>query len=401
MIMDRVIFLVDMNAFFIGCEMARNPELKGKPAAVAGDPKNRSGIVLTANYDARKYKVKTTMTIREAKELCPEIVFVPPDHDYYETVSRKVMDILSRFSPIIQQNSIDEAWMDITGCEPLFGEPLGIAKRIMDDILNELDLWCSIGISENKFLAKMASEMKKPLGITEVWSKDVRERIWPLPVRSMYGIGKQTEKKLLNLAIYTIGDIARSDRRMLSKNLGKSGEELYMLANGIDETPVESEPKHDSKSISRATTLPQDTTDIEYAKSILLKLSEEIGTEARRLKLKGKTISITIKYSDFQSITRQKSIQPTYLTKAIYETGASLLSKVWSLSHAVRLIGIGISDFNFDTAEQMSLFMPLGYDDNAIKEEKIEKAMDLIRDKYGHDKIKWAKSILFNNKTKP
>ena len=160
---SRIIFLVDMNAFFIGCEMARNPELKGHPAAVAGDPKNRTGIILAANYDARKFGVKTTMHVHEALNLCPGLILVPPTRGLYAKKSREVMEVLSRFTPVIQKNSIDEAWLDLTGCEGLFGNPVQIAEKIMNDIINELDLWCSIGISENKFLSKMASEMKKPL----------------------------------------------------------------------------------------------------------------------------------------------------------------------------------------------------------------------------------------------
>ena len=175
--MKRLIFLVDMNAFFISCEMARNPGLKGKPAAVAGDPKKRSGIILAANYEARKYKVKTAMVLHEAKKLCPELIIVAPDRELYEKNSRAVMDILSSYTPVIQQNSIDEAWMDLTGCEKLFGSPLFIARNIMDTISKELDLWCSIGISENKFLAKMGSELKKPQGITELYTKDVKEKL--------------------------------------------------------------------------------------------------------------------------------------------------------------------------------------------------------------------------------
>lgn len=389
--MKRIVFLVDMNAFFIGCEMARNHELKGRPAAVAGDPKERSGIVLTANYEARKYNVKTTMTIRQARELCPDIIFVPPDHMYYEQMSKKVMNILKNYTPVIEQNSIDEAWMDLTGCEKLFGAPIDIAKRIMKNIMDELDLWCSIGISENKFLSKMASEVKKPLGITEIWQKDVEEKLWPLPVRAMYGIGKQTEKKLEAMALYTIGDIAKCDIALLSKTFGKYGRELHELANGMDSSPVDESPLRDNRSISRSTTLPQDTTDFEYSKGILLKLAEEVGAAARKSGYKGRTVSIAIKYNDFKSITRQKSVPPTYLTRDIYDTGAQLLKENWSINKPVRLLGIGLSDLDAGYMQQLTLF---GNDSrNDIKEEKIEKVMDSIREKYGHDKIKRAKTM--------
>lgn len=394
--MGRVVFLVDMNAFFISCEMARNPELKGKPAAVAGDPVKRSGIILAANYEARKYKVKTTMLIHEAKKLCPQLILVSPDHGYYEKKSSQVMHILSTYSPVIQQNSIDEAWLDLTGCERLFGNPVEIAQKIMKEIMYKLDLACSIGISENKFLAKMASEMKKPMGITEVWQKDIANKIWPLPVNQMYGVGKQTERKLMNLSIFTIGDLAKSERKLLAKMFGRYGEELYRLANGIDPSPVEQHPHYDSKSVSRSTTLPEDITDIEYAKTVIMKLSEEVGTELRRYGYKGRTVCITIKYGDFQLITRQKSIPPTYLTRDIYRMGVELLVENWNNNRGVRLLGIGVANMDSDCGEQISFFdmdMEQFEKINNKKEENLERAIDVIREKFGPDKIKRAKII--------
>ncbi|TDT51343.1 DNA polymerase IV [Fonticella tunisiensis] len=391
--MRRLVFLVDMNAFYIACEMARNPKLKGRPAAVAGDPKNRSGIILSPNYDARKYGIKTTMLVHEAAKLCPDIVFVQPDHSYYNSMSRKVMNILSRYSPVIQQNSIDEAWLDLTGCEALFGKPVEIAEKIMSDIQNELDLWCSIGISENKFLAKMASEMKKPLGITELWRSDIKEKMWPLKVGDMYGVGRQTERKLNNLSIYTIGDLAKCHIGILIKEFGKYGEELHRLANGIDNSPVEENPHHDNRSISRSTTLPKDTIDMEYLKTILLELSEEVGLEARRQDYKGKTVYIIIKYSDFQTITRQKSVAPTYLTREIYETGVKLLRDNWNGTRPIRLIGIGIGGLEEDGMKQISLFDMAGDRSSIKKEEKLERALDTIKEKYGFDSIKRARLL--------
>jgi len=388
--MQRVIFLVDMNAFYISCETAQNPELRGKPAAVAGDPKKRTGIILAANYEARKYGVKTTMLVHEAKKLYPDIILIPPNRELYEKKSREVMDILSRYSPVIQQNSIDEAWLDMTGCEALFGKPKDAAEKIMNAIINELDLWCSIGISENKFLAKMASEMRKPLGITELWRKDVPEKLWPLPVREMYGIGKQTEKALIEMGIHTIGDIAKSDRVFLAKKFGKFGEEIYRLANGIDESEVLENQPVKSKSIGRSTTLPENITDLEHAKVILLKLAEEVGMEARKQNYKGRTVSIVIRYDDFKTITRQKTVRETYLTKEIYAAGAKLLEENWNSKKPVRLLGISLNNVSSDEVEQLSIFSLNGSDDTDKKEEKLEKAFDSIRERFGYDKIKRA-----------
>lgn len=384
--MKRVIFLVDMNAFYISCEKTRHPEIEGKPAAVAGDPVNRTGIILTANYEARKYGVKTTMILREAFRLCPDLIIIPPDHRFYEKKSKEVMQILSSYTPIVEQNSIDEAWLDMTGCERLFGQPLESAKSIMDRIKNELNLWCSIGISENKFLAKMASEMKKPLGITELWKKDIEEKLWPLPVDYMYGVGKQTAKKLNSMGIYTIKDLALTKREDIYHKLGKIGVELVLLANGIDDTPVNMD-REDIKSIGRSTTLPNDITDIEDAKAILMELSDDIGMTARESGKKGNTVQITIKYSNFNTITRQMTISPTYNIKDIYAAGVKLLEKNWS-NEPVRLLGISLSGFQ-NESEQISLFQ---LDKNEAKgDEKIdnlENTILKIRKKYGADIIK-------------
>lgn len=397
--MSRLIFMVDMNAFFISCEMARNPELKGKPAAVAGDPKQRTGIILAANYEARKYNVKTAMVLHEARKLCPELITVPPDRELYERNSRAVMDILSRYTPVIQQNSIDEAWMDLTGCEKLFGSPMEIARNIMDTISKELDLWCSIGISENKFLAKMASELKKPRGISELYVKDVKEKLWPLPVREMYGIGRQTEQKLISYAIYTIGDVANCKPEFLKSNFGKYGEELYRLANGIDNSPVMPNPIYSSKSISRSTTLPFDTNDSDYIKNILLSLSEEVGYEARKYGYKGKTVTISIKYDDFTTITRQQKIPRTYLTKDIYNTALKLYEGNKGRNKLIRLLGVGLSNFDEDESEQISMFELLDSGNEVQKEEALEKTIDKLRDRFGNQKI--IRGSMLNSGRKP
>ncbi|MGI6333136.1 MAG: Y-family DNA polymerase [Saccharofermentanales bacterium] len=220
--MSSVIFLVDMNAFFISCEMTRNRHLRGLPAAVAGDPDRRLGIILAANYEARALGVRTAMTVHEALRKCPKIKLVPPDHDFYLEKSEEVMDLLYGFSSIIEPNSIDEAWLDMTGSLQLFGPPLIAARRIMQEIEQQLGLWCSIGISENKFLAKMASSMKKPKGISTLWIDEIQEKMWPLPVDALYGVGRKTAEKLTAYGIRTIGDLAAVDESLLAGWFGKN-----------------------------------------------------------------------------------------------------------------------------------------------------------------------------------
>jgi DNA polymerase IV len=389
--MQRVIFLIDMNAFFISCEMTRNKSLVGVPAAVAGDPKKRTGIILAANYEARACGVKTTMVLHEAMRLSPKIVLVPPDHSFYGQKSEEVMDLLSNYTPLLEQNSIDEAWLDMTGSEGLFGKPLDAAKRIMNEIKDRLGLWCSIGIAENKFLAKMAAEMKKPLGITELWKDDIPIKFWPLPVKEMYGIGGKTAEKLNRMGIQTIGELAKLDIDLIVKTFGKYGNEMYLHANGIDNSPVLVRMADDMQSIGRSTTLPEDISDIEKAKLVLMELADDIGMTARRHDKKGHTVHITLKYSDFHVITRQTTIPATSTTKEIYHAGCSLLEQNWSGSHPARLIGISLSGFHEDCSSgQLSLFDQMEEHAKNNKLERIDKAMDEIRTKHGSEIITFA-----------
>lgn len=400
--MQRTIFLVDMNAFFISCEATRHHEIINKPAAVAGDPKNRRGIILTANYEARKFGVKTTMVIYQASKLCPNLILLPPDHHFYEQKSKEVMSILSNYTPIIEQNSIDEAWLDMTGCERIFGKPIDVARQIMEEINTKLGLCCSIGISENKFLSKMASEMKKPLGITELWKEDINSKLWPLPVRAMYGVGKQTAQKLQDMRIETIGNLAIFNNDYLVKKFGKFGAEIHQLANGIDNSPVKPHSHNEMKSIGRSVTLPCDISDIEHAKLILMQLSDEIGTTARRYEKKGHTVQITIKYSNFQTITRQTTLPATYLVKEIYSAGIKLLEDNWQPQLPVRLLGISLSGFDEDQkTKQISMFDLLEINADKIttnKVDRVESAIDVIRQKYGSSIIN--RGILMNKNNK-
>ena len=389
--MQRVIFLVDMNAFFISCEMTRNDSLVGIPAAVAGDPKKRSGIILAANYEARSYGVKTTMVLHQALKLCPKLILVPPDHHFYQQKSEEVMALLSHYTPVLEQNSIDEAWLDMTGTEGLFGNPLKAAKRIMDEIRDRLGLPCSIGIAENKFLSKMAAEMKKPLGITELWKRDIPAKLWPLPVKEMYGVGAKTAEKLNRMGIKTIGDLAKSDVNLIIKTFGKGGSEIHLHANGMDDSPVLAREDDDMKSIGRSTTLPEDISDVEKAKLVLMELADDIGMTARRHDKKGRTVHITLKYSDFRVVTKQATIPATCTTREIYQAGCSLLEQNWNKSHPVRLIGISLSGFHEDGClSQPSLFDQMESNSAKDKSKQIDEVMDKIRNRHGTETITFA-----------
>jgi len=371
--------------------MTRNESLVGIPAAVAGDPKRRSGIILAANYEARSFGIKTTMVLHQALKLCPELILVPPDHHFYSQMSEEVMELLANYTPVMEQNSIDEAWLDMTGTEGLFGKPVVAAKRIMDEIKDRLGLWCSIGIAENKFLAKMAAEMKKPLGITELWEHDIPVKLWPLPVKDMYGIGGKTAERMNRMRIKTIGDLAMLDKNLIVKTFGKSGNEIYLRSKGLDTSPVLARTTDDVKSIGRSTTLPEDISDMEKAKLVLMELTDDVGMTARKHGKKGRKVYITLKYSDFRVVTRQSTISATFSTKEIYHAGCSLLEKNWSNFHPIRLIGIGISGFHKNcSSDQLSLFGQVQDNAKSEKNKLIDSAMDRIRNKHGTEIITMA-----------
>lgn len=403
--MKRVIFLVDMDAFFTSCESTRHPEILNNPAVVAGDPKKRSGIILTANYEARKFGIKTTMLLNKALKLCPHLIIIAPDRNFYKQKSKEVIDILSSYTPLIEQNSIDEAWLDMTGCEKIFGNPKESAKLIGTRIKNKLGLSCSIGISENKFLSKMASEMKKPSGITELWEKDIKTKLWPQSINYMYGVGKHTAEKLKNIKIENIGELALFNKNILIKKLGKMGSELYALANGIDDSPVRPHSHDDIKSIGRSITLSNDIFDMEYAKIVLMKLCDAVGMAARKYNKNGGIVQLSIKYYNFHAITRRATIPATCLVKDIYSASIKLLKNNWSSNTPIRLLGISLSGFSEENscAKQISMFeLPKIKHDTEIpnKSEKIEDVISSIRNKYGFSIINRAVLIDKSSKDK-
>jgi DNA polymerase-4 len=304
---------------------------------------------------------------------------------------------LGHFTPLVEPNSIDEAWLDITGCAPLFGTPVETATRIRDEIRDILGLWCSIGIAENKFLAKMASELIKPLGITEIWPDDLAGKLWPLPVRAMYGVGAKTADKLQTVGIRSIGDLAAIDPAFLVSLLGKGGHELSRHARGLDDEPVRPHDAGAMKSVGRSTTLVTDLSDLDQAKRVLLALADDVGRSLRRYDKKGHTVQLTLKSADFQVMTRQTSVALTSATQEIYQAGCSLLEQNWRAAKPVRLIGISVS--GFDTPglyDQISLADLAGQTSGRRQQtghDRIDRAMDAIRNRYGKDKITYGKLV--------
>jgi len=248
----RVIFHIDMNSFYASVEVAHDPSLKGKPLAIAGNPKERKGIIVTSSYEARAKGVKTTMPVWEARQLCPELIILPPNFERYKRASSRIFKKLASFTSLIEPVSIDESYMDVTENGQDY---VRLAKQIQEMILDDLSLPSSIGIGPNKFLAKTASDMKKPLGITVLRIRDLSKVLWPLHVKDMYGIGKKTAEKLNEMKINTIGELAKADTYELTQRLGINGERLKNRANGFDPRPVDPEAVNEFKSIGNSRTL--------------------------------------------------------------------------------------------------------------------------------------------------
>lgn len=389
----RIILHVDMNCFYASVEMAYDPSLKGKPLAIAGNPKERRGIIVTCSYEARSYGVKTAMPLWEAKKLCPHLIVRTPNFDRYREASLKMFDILRKFSPLVEPVSIDEGYVDITE-SATFGLPLEIAKNIQQNILHELDLPCSIGIAPNKFLAKMASDMKKPMGITVLRKRDVKTVLWPLPVSKMHGIGEKTAEKLAKINVFTIGDLAKANEVQLKGLLGINGLRLKERANGMDPRKVDPEAISDFKSIGNSTTLPKDLSNEQELMNILSSLVEKVSVRLKKKQVLANTIGVTIRYKNRKTVTRSKKLtNPISSQEQLFHVAKEIFLKHWT-HEAVRLLGITGMDLveEHEAFKQLDLF---SYKEEA-KDEPLLETIEQLKEKYGAQIIKKASSEIKN-----
>ncbi len=381
-----MILHIDMDAFFASIEQRDNPDLRNKPIIVAGNSKR--SVVSTASYEARQFGIHSAMPVFQAKQRCPQVIIVPGNRHKYAAESKKIMGVISGFSPLVEQVSIDEAYVDIKGCEKLFGPPEAMAEKIRGAIFEEICLTCSIGIAPVKFLAKIASDMDKPNGITLIPKHKMERFIAALPIAKVPGIGKQAMKKMAVLQILTLGDINKYDTRLLNKKFGKMGTRLYQLARGIDENRVETQ--YTRKSISSETTLSRDISDYKAASNILLALSQRVGRDLRKKKMICRNVSIKIKFSDFTQITRSKKTETLICSSAaIFNEALSLYKKV-ILKKKIRLLGVGVSHLrDQNTPVQMELLWHPG--EKAKKQwESVDMAVDSIEEKFGSNMVKKA-----------
>jgi len=383
--LSRTILHIDMDAFFAAIEVLDDSSLKGKPVIVGGI--SRRSVVSTASYEARKFGIHSAMPLFKAREKCPQGVFLPVKMERYKEVSRKIMGLLKDFSPLVEQVSIDEAYLDITGTENLFGCPEEIARRIKERVGKETGLTCSIGIAPNKFMAKVASDMNKPDGLTIISATEVDQFLSILPVAKLPGVGKRTLEDLRRYGVKTVGDLKRFSKEQFLKNFGKFGLRLYNISQGRDNESVT--PDREIKSISSEETLPSDTVDLSKLRNMVKEHAEKVAWRLRKEELKGKTVTIKIKFSDFSAFTKSHTIaEATDSTKIISDCAIKQLTD-YPLKKKVRLIGVAVSNLDVSSEEsQISLFVN---GDKTDKDRKVDKAIDEIRGKFGGKGIKRGK----------
>jgi len=382
--MERMVLHIDMDAFYASVEQLDHPELRGKPVIVGGS--SNRGVVSAASYEARKFGVRSAMPIFQAKKRCPEGIFVPVRMARYQELSNRVMDTLEKYSPIVEQVSIDEAYLDITGLERLHGSPEAIGRRIKEEIRRTTCLSCSIGIAPNKFLAKIASEASKPDGLTIIPTQKAPQVARCLSVEKVPGVGKKTVDRLAKLKVSNLGDLLALPEVALLRAVGKFAYTLLEFAKGMDDSPVV--PHTDAKSISSEETFEENTNDFEVLRKELLLQAELVGRRLRRNELKGSTVVLKLRRADFVRITRSISFsEPTDSTSILYGWALKLLEAV-DLSEKFRLIGVAVSGFARSRSAWTQLNLFGGETRRGESWREVEKAMDSITEKFGHHAIK-------------
>ena len=391
--MDRIILHSDCNNFYASVECVLRPELKNIPFAVSGDSESRHGIILAKNEIAKSYGVKTAEPVWQAKEKCPNLVTVPPHHHLYEEYSEKINKIYIDYTDQVEKFSIDESWLDVTGSTRLFGDGKTIADTIRQRVKEELGISVSIGVSFNKIFAKLGSDYKKPDATTVISRENFKDILYPMPVSAMIFAGKRTCDELLKCNIKTIGDLALADIDFLEKKLGAMGRTLVTYARGEDIEPVKPfYVEREIKSIGKGMTFSRNLLGIEDVAKGVYTLSDNIAHQMREKKIKCTTVSVQIKDTNLKTISRQKTLDvPTFLEKDIYDEALELIKENWDLKKPIRMITVTGSNFvSSESSVQMNLF-DTGKDDE--KREKLELAIDKIRDRFGKGSITSANII--------
>jgi DNA polymerase IV len=376
---QRIILHIDMNAFFASVEQQSDPELRGKPIAVIGAAKRT--VITTCSYEARAFGVKTGMNTWEARKVCPQLIFVVGNNRKYTYTSKGIIAIMRDYTPMVEVFSIDEAFLDVTGCLSLFGSPEEISRQIKGRIREEFGLTCSIGIAPNKLLAKLASDMQKPDGLTVITPDNVSRILERVPIKELCGIGAKMQQHLSKFGIRTCGDLGRFPVQILRKQFGVTGEKLHLMGLGIDEAPVIPEEEADEvKSVGHSTTLESDISERGEILRHLLQLSEMVGRRARKYQVAGKTVTLTVRYPDFTTFSRQLSRGDfTNNSEEIYSAAVRLLDGI-ELTQPVRLLGVKISNLRSHT-EQLPLFPA------DRRKALLASAMDKVNNRFGDSAV--------------
>jgi DNA polymerase IV len=386
--LQREILHVDMDAFFVSVEEVRDPSLVGKPVVVGGDPEGR-GVVAAASYAARKYGIHSAMPLAQARRLCPEAIFLRGSHGVYGDFSRRIFTLLDKYSPLVEPMSLDEAYVDLTGCHKLHGPVLSTAERIRDAIKTQVGINASIGIASNKLLAKVASGFVKPNGILWIAPGMEGKFLKPLPVGRIPGVGPKSGERFRRMGIKTVGDLAALPRKLLEEAHGKWGTGLYLKSRGICHSPVVGE-ETDSRSISRETTFETDSMDVRFLESTLSYLVEKAAAQLRESELYVRSVSLKLRTSDFKTVTRSHTLsEPTAKDHVIFLTAVELFRKLFVRRTQVRLIGVCLLSLTRNTCTQADLFQ------NATPKQwdSLYQGIDRIRSKYGFRSILRGTSV--------
>lgn len=381
---DLHILHADMDAFFSAVEQRENPELKGKAVIVGGVNLSNRGVVSTASYEARKYGVHSAMSIAQAKKLCPDGIYIPARHDLYKEASEEIFSVLKKYTPLVEKLSIDEAFLDVKGCERLYGDPVEIAQKIKKEVKEKTKLTISIGVSVNKFLAKLASDYDKPDGLTVIKNDDVKSFMRNLDIDKIWGVGEVFASKLAEENIYKASDIWSYSLEELKDKFGKAGVKLFFLSRGMDKREVKSQTE--IKSISHEETFADNIADQEILFAHLFKMSEKVSFRLHSNSLKGTTVFIKVRYSDFNTYSRQKSLKVAVnSSEEIYQTAKKLLNQNKLLNKPLRLLGVGVSNLCQEGKEQLNLF--------ADTDDQLDQTIDDLKRRYGFNKISRARKL--------
>ena len=394
---ERVIFHVDANSAFLSWSAAYRVKVLGEevdlreiPSVVAGDKASRQGIVLAKSTPAKKYGIQTGEPLFQALEKCPQLAVVAPDYELYVEASRHFVAVLRQFSPLVEQYSIDEAWVDMTGTQRIYGDPRLAAEKMRERIWNELGFTVNVGISTNKILAKMAGDFEKPNKVHTLYPQEIEDKFWPLPARDLFLVGAATERKLNQLGIYTIGDLANSDVNMLRKRLGKPGETIWHFANGRNADMVMPVPA-ENKGYSNATTTTQDVVSREVGHRVLLSLCETVAMRMRKDGKSGSCVTIQLRTSDFRHSSHQLQLHgATNITEELFKAACRAFDEAWDGQTPLRQLGVQVTKLAREPYQQYDLFSgitPIRYE----RKIRLDEAVDSLRDKFGEDIIRRAK----------